>query len=117
MASAQGRNMIRIEDELLPFIRLRDIFEINGNSRAIEQIAIVQAEHYRASVIVDEVLCNVQTVIKPLDRIYQHAEGISGATIMGDGAVSLIIDVPGLIRCARREEGKSTEQRTLNIKY
>ncbi|MDM8556867.1 chemotaxis protein CheA [Desulfococcaceae bacterium HSG7] len=115
MASAQGRNMIRIEDELLPFIRLRDIFEINGNSRAIEQIAVVQAEHYRAGIIVDEILGNVQTVIKPLDRIYQHVEGISGATIMGDGAVSLIIDVPGLIRCARREEEKSNEYRISNI--
>ncbi|MDM8543579.1 chemotaxis protein CheA [Desulfococcaceae bacterium HSG9] len=115
MASAQGRNMIRIEDELLPFIRLRDIFEINGNSRAIEQIAVVQAEHYRAGIIVDEILGNVQTVIKPLDRIYQHVEGISGATIMGDGAVSLIIDVPGLIRCARREEEKGNEYRISNI--
>ena len=115
LASTHGRDMIRVADELLPFIRLRDIFGITGDSRAIEQIAVVQAEHYRASVIVDEVLCNVQTVIKPLDRIYQHAEGISGATIMGDGAVSLIIDVPGLIRCARKEEGKSTEQRTANI--
>ncbi len=115
LASTHGRDMIRVADELLPFIRLRDIFGITGDPRAIEQIAVVQAEHYRASVIVDEVLCNVQTVIKPLDRIYQHAEGISGATIMGDGAVSLIIDVPGLIRCARKEEGKSTEQRTANI--
>ena len=117
LASTHGRDMIRIEDELLPFIRLRDIFGITGESQTIEQIAIVQAEHYRASVIVDEVLCNVQTVIKPLDRIYQHAEGISGATIMGNGAVSLIIDVPGLIRCARREEGKSAEERTSKIQH
>ncbi len=112
IASAQGRDMVRIEDELLPFIRLRDIFEINGDSRAIEQIAVVQAEHYRAGIIVDEILGNVQAVIKPLDRIYQYAEGISGASIMGDGAVSLIIDVPGLIRCARREEERITEHRT-----
>jgi two-component system chemotaxis sensor kinase CheA len=117
IASAQGRAMIRIEDELLPFIRLRDIFGINRDARAIEQIAVVQAEHYRAGVMVDEILGSVQTVIKPLDRIYQHAEGISGAAIMGDGAVSLIIDVPGLIRCARREEERSTEHRTLNIEY
>jgi len=117
LTSTHGRDMIRIEDELLPFIRLRDIFGITGDSQAIEQIAVVQSEHYRASIIVDEVLSNVQTVIKPLDRIYQHAEGISGATIMGNGAVSLIIDVPGLIRCARREEGKSTEQRTSNIQH
>ena len=109
IAFSHGRDMIRVADELLPFIRLRDIFGINGHTRAIEQITVVKAEHYRASIIVDEILGNVQAVIKPLDRIYQHAEGIAGATIMGDGAVSLIIDVPGLIRCARREEERITE--------
>ncbi len=106
LASAKGRDMFRVADELLPYIRLRDIFGITANSRSFEQIAVVKAEHFRAGVIVDEIIGNVQTVIKPLDRIYQHAEGISGATIMGDGAVSLIIDIPGLIRCVRREEEK-----------
>ncbi len=104
LASAQGRNMIRVAGELAPFIRMRDFFGIPGAPPPIEQIALVKAEHLRAGIIVDEIIGNVQTVIKPLDRIYQHAEGVSGATIMGDGAVSLIVDVAGLIRCVRDEE-------------
>lgn len=109
---SQGRNMILVRGELIPFIRVREIFGMPGPVPDTEHISVVQVENFRVGILVDEIIGNIQTVIKSLDKNYQDAEGISGATIMGDGTVALIIDVPGLIRCARQEEEKG-----LRIKF
>jgi two-component system chemotaxis sensor kinase CheA len=98
--------MIPVRGNLIPFIRLREVFAIPGEKPSIEQIAIVQAENLRVGIVVDEIIGNLQTVIKSLGRTYRKAEGVSGATIMGDGSVSLILDIPELIRCAGQEETK-----------
>jgi two-component system chemotaxis sensor kinase CheA len=60
----------------------------------------------RVGLVVDKVIGDHQTVIKNLGAFYVDAEGISGATILGSGAVALILDVPGLVRIAEREETK-----------
>ncbi len=104
---ARGRNVIQVREELIPFVRLRNMFKISGYLPDTEQIAVVQVEHLRAGIIVDEIIGNIQTVIKSLDRVYRNAEGISGATIMGDGSVSLIVDLQGVINRARRDEEKN----------
>ncbi|MCP4103930.1 MAG: chemotaxis protein CheA [Desulfobacteraceae bacterium] len=104
---SHGRNMIMIREELIPFVRLRNLFDISGDESDMGHIAIVQADGVRVGIVVDEIIGNVQTVIKSLDKNYRNAEGISGATIMGNGTVALIIDIPGLIRCARKEEAKN----------
>jgi len=109
---SQGRNMILVRGELIPFIRLREIFGMPGKVPETEHIAVVQVENFRVGILVDEIIGNIQTVIKSLDRNYKDAETISGATIMGDGKVALVIDVAGLIRCARHEEKKG-----LKIEY
>ncbi len=102
---SHGRNMILMRDELIPFIRLREVFAISSAEEPpLEHIAIVQSENFRVGIVVDEIIDKIQTVIKSLDRNCQNAEGISGATIMGDGRVALILDIRGLIRCANREE-------------
>lgn len=104
--SSHDRDMIMIRGDLVPFVRLRKLFG-NGGKSSSEHIAVVNAEDYRVGIVVDEIVGNIQTVIKSLDRNYREAEGISGATIMGDGTVALIIDIPGLIRCARNDEEKA----------
>jgi len=101
IAKTRGRNMTPIRGELIPFIRLRDIFTMSGTNPSIEQIVIVKVDNLRVGIVADEIVGNLQTVIKPLDRLYRDAEGISGATIMGDGTVALIADIPELIRCAK----------------
>lgn len=106
MENSHGRDVIMIRGDLVPFVRLRELFATSGEPFGIEHIAIVNAESYRVGIVVDQIVGNIQTVIKSLDRNYREAEGISGATIMGDGTVALIIDIPGLIRCARIEEEK-----------
>jgi two-component system chemotaxis sensor kinase CheA len=99
-----GRNMILVRKDLIPFIRMSEVFNIPSNEPPVEHIAIVQIENSRIGIVVDEIIGNIQTVIKSLDKNYRNAEGISGATIMGDGRVALIVDISGLIRCATRDE-------------
>lgn len=101
---SEGQNMIWVGGDLIPFIRLREIFSIPGDIPHVENVAAVQAGKYRVGIVVDEIIGNIQTVIKPLDRLYRHAKGISGSTIMADGTVALIVDIPELVRCAKQQE-------------
>ncbi len=102
--ATHGRNMIPVRGELVPFIRLRDFFELDGSPPDIEHIAIVHVEELRVGIVVDHIIGDHQTVIKSLGKVYQNAEGVSGATIMGDGTVALILDIPELVRLANQEE-------------
>ena len=81
----------------MPYIPLRERFKIKGQPPAIEQVVITEIDNNRVGFIVDNVIGEQQTVIKSLGRIYHTVEGISGATILGDGTVALILDVPQLM--------------------
>lgn len=106
LEKGHGRNMIQLAEGLIPFVRLREIFNFGEVSGGDGHIVIADAENVRVGIVVDEILGNIQTVIKPLDRLYRNAPGISGASVMGDGSVALVIDVPGIIQRARRDEVK-----------
>ncbi|HEU5080895.1 MAG TPA: chemotaxis protein CheA [Opitutaceae bacterium] len=97
-----GRNVFAVRGELLPYIRLREVFALSGDGPDIEKIVIVRHEDQRVGLVVDRVLGSHQTVIQPLGRFYRNIEVCSGSTIMGDGRVALIFDLPGLIRHAER---------------
>jgi two-component system chemotaxis sensor kinase CheA len=105
-ADSHGRNLINVRGRLVPYIRLRDQFQLGGEAPAIEQIVIVQSEAMRIGFAVDHVVGSHQTVIKNLGNFYRELEGISGATILGDGTVALILDVPRLVQTAEREESR-----------
>jgi len=109
IANSHGRHMISVRDELIPYVRLNEMFALSGDKPPIEQIAIVHNDDHRIGIVVDRVIGEHQTVIKSLGKMYKDAEGISGATIMGDGRVALIVDVPKIIRCAEREEAESSK--------
>lgn len=109
LPQADGQHTIRIKDELIPVIRLRDFFGLPKSQGVVEHMAAVQTGHYRIGILVDEILGNIQTVIKPLDPLYRRAQGLSGATVMGDGAVALIIDLPELIRCVKADKSKGAD--------
>lgn len=104
---SRGRNMVLVRDVMVPFVRLREIFCIPAQSAQSEHIAIVKTGNFRFGILVDEIIGNIQTVIKSLDKNFQHAEGYSGATILGDGTVALILDVKGLLKWAKDEQVKS----------
>jgi len=104
ISKAHGRRMSYVRGEIVPYIRLRDRFMVNGGRPAIEQIVITEAAGGRFGFVVDTVIGEHQTVIKSLGRMYRNVEGISGATILGDGTVALILDVPKLVREVEMEE-------------
>ncbi len=91
---------ISLREEVLPFIRLRDFFDEPGEKPELESIVVVKYGTYKAGFVVDELLGELQTVIKPMGKILQNVKGVSGATILGSGEVAVILDVPNLVQRA-----------------
>jgi len=109
---SRGRNLVRVRGEIVPFVRLREQFRIEGEAPQIEQVVIVEADGARVGFVVDHVVGEHQTVIKGLGRLYREVAGLSGATILGDGTVALILDIPQLVSSVERQEkaeGQSLE--------
>ena len=98
MEEAGNQRILYLRGEIVPYVHLRQWFDVDGESPAIEQIVITRVEGSRVGIVVDSVIGEHQTVIKTLGRVYKDVEGISGATIKGDGSIALIIDVPRLVR-------------------
>ena len=106
---AHGRNITNVRGRIVPYIILREHFSIAGEPPAIQQIVVVedeQQEHRRVGFLVDEVIGKHQTVIKSLGKVYQNIEGLSGATILGDGTVALILDVSALAHVVETRENE-----------
>lgn len=93
-----GQRIMHLRGEIVPYVYLRDFFEVEGTNPPIEQIVITGVEGSRIGIVVDTVIGEHQTVIKSLSRVYKDVEGISGATIKGDGSIALILDIPRLVR-------------------
>jgi len=98
-----GRNVITVRGELIPYIDLRALFQIEGNAPQIEKIVIVEHEEHRVGFVVDRVLGTHQTVLQPLGRFFRTVTVASGATIMGDGGVALILDIGSIVTLANRK--------------
>ena len=96
------REVINLRGEFIPVIRLQKLLDLHAGpdhepgGRPL--LVLVEAEGRRAAMSVDELLGQQQVVIKSLETHYRRVEGISGATILGDGRVALILDVPGVLR-------------------
>jgi two-component system chemotaxis sensor kinase CheA len=104
VGEAHGRNVVTVRGEMVPYIPLRERFSIDGEPPAIEQIIINRVGDHRVGLVVDQVVGEHQTVIKSLGKFYRRIREISGATILGDGTVALIIDVPQLVRIVDEEQ-------------
>ena len=104
VARAHGRHITYVRGEIVPYIRLRDRFAVNGNAPEIEQIVITECPGGNVGFVVDRVIGEHQTVIKNMGRIYRNVDVISGATILGDGTVALIMDVPKLVQGVEIQE-------------
>ncbi|BCS53733.1 chemotaxis protein CheA [Geobacter sp. SVR] len=102
--NSHGRNLANVRGEIVPYILLREQFEIGQDRPDIEQIVIVRINGAKAGFVVDSVVGEHQTVIKTLGRMYRDVKGISGATILGDGTVALILDMGMLLRLAEMFE-------------
>ncbi len=101
------RNYVNLRGEVLPFIRLRDLFEIEGERPKRENVVVVRAAGQKAGIVIDALLGEFQTVIKPLGSIFRHLRGIGGSTILGSGEVALILDVQALTNLAVKGEERA----------
>ncbi len=99
---ANGKHVANVRGEIIPYIRLREYFNMQTERPEREQIMVAETEEGRYGFVVDQVLGDHQTVIKNLGRFYRHVELISGATILGNGSVALILDPQRLVRDALR---------------
>jgi two-component system chemotaxis sensor kinase CheA len=99
-----GHNYTNLRGAVLPFIRLRELFEVDGEIPRRQNIVVVRHAGRKAGLVVDALLGEFQTVIKPLGKMFNRVAGISGSTILGSGEVALILDVPALVRQASEAE-------------
>jgi two-component system chemotaxis sensor kinase CheA len=90
-------NIIVVDGEQIPFYYLRKEFDIPGEPLDIEQLVLVKYEEKRIGLVVDSVVGEYQAVLKPLGKLYKNHEIISGATILGDGTIALVLDTNKII--------------------
>ena len=111
---------INLRGELLPLLRLREVFGVQGGAAKRENIVVVRYGAQQAGFVVDSLMGEFQTVIKPLGRLFERLSGISGSTVLGTGEVALILDAQALVQRAvgaeaARESGRG--ERRLQEKW
>jgi two-component system, chemotaxis family, sensor kinase CheA len=94
----QASGILSLRGTAVPYVRLRRLFSVSGEAPKRENIVVVKINDFRAGIAVDELLGGMQAVVKPLGRAFRRVSGIAGSTVLGDGRVGLIIDVPSLLR-------------------
>lgn len=108
---SNGKHLANVRGELVPYIRLSEYFHMDGVRPDTEQIMVVETEQGHYGFVVDRVLGDHQTVIKNLGRLYRNVQVVSGATILGDGTVALILDphrlVQNVVQAAAAEARRS----------
>ncbi len=117
VAQANGKHVANVRGQIVPYIRLRQYFAVNTAPPQREQIMIVECEEGRCGLVVDEVLGDCQTVIRNLGRLYRHVQVVSGATILGNGTVALILDPLRLVQEAVRAKLHHDRGRTPGLAH
>lgn len=102
--NSHGRNLANVRGAIVPYIPLRECFRITDNQPEIEQIVIADIHGRKVGFVVDRVVGEHQTVIKSLGKMYRDVKGVSGATILGDGTVALILDMGTLLSLVEAQE-------------
>jgi len=101
IGGAARRNFLDVRGSLVPYLRLRDSFATTHPADLFQKVVIVGQGEARVGLVIDQIIGNAQTVIKSLSRFHAGIGAFSGATILGDGTVALILDVPSLIAQAQ----------------
>ncbi len=101
---ANGKHLANVRGELVPYVSIRKKFDVSGPAPPIQQIVIINENNTRTGFVVDEIIGEHQTVIKSLGRFIKNVDGLSGLTILGDGTLALIVDIPKLIKSAEVKE-------------
>jgi two-component system, chemotaxis family, sensor kinase CheA len=103
-----------LRGQVLPLVRLRRLFAIEGTAPARRNVVVLRHARQRVGLVVDRLLGEAQTVIKPLSKMFAGVRGISGSSILATGDVALILDVPALIEQAAHEHAAADRQPLLS---
>jgi len=101
---SRGRSLITLRDRLVPYLRLREMFATGTRPDPYQKIVVVAAGRERVGLVVDQIIGSHQTVIKSLSAFHRGIGSFSGATILGDGNVALILDVAQLVSIGQSNE-------------
>jgi two-component system chemotaxis sensor kinase CheA len=101
---SRGRSFISLRDSLVPFIRLRELFATGTQPELHQKVVVVSTGSERVGLVVDQIIGDHQTVIKSMSKLHHAVASFSGATILGDGNVALIMDVGHLVSLGQQEE-------------
>ena len=103
------RNFINLRGEVLPYLKLREEFECKGEPPIRQNIVVLQYANQKIGLVVDKLIGEFQTVIKPLGKVFEHVKGIGGFTILGSGNVALVLDVPRMMQLANADSHREIE--------
>ena len=113
--AVDGHNYTDLRGQVLPFLRLRELFGLPGEPGARENIVVVRHGQARIGLVVDTLLGETQAVIKPLSSVFGQVRGISGSSILGSGEVALILDVPALMERAAEDGQQQTTEHSATM--
>ncbi|MBU1313738.1 MAG: chemotaxis protein CheA [Alphaproteobacteria bacterium] len=103
---SRGRSFISLRDSLVPFIRLRDLFRTGTTPDPFQKVVVISTGSERVGLVVDQIIGDHQTVIKSMSKLHHDVGTFSGATILGDGNVALILDVGHLVSEGQQQEAQ-----------
>lgn len=103
---SRGRAFLSLRDALVPFIRLRELFATGTLPDPYQKMVVVSTGDERVGLIVDQIIGHHQTVIKSMSKLHDDVTTFSGATILGDGSVALILDVANLVSLGQEQEAR-----------
>jgi two-component system chemotaxis sensor kinase CheA len=103
---SRGRSFISLRDSLVPFIRLRDLFRTGTKPDPFQKVVVISTGAERVGLVVDQIIGDHQTVIKSMSKLHHDIATFSGATILGDGSVALILDVAHLVAAGQQQEAQ-----------
>jgi two-component system, chemotaxis family, sensor kinase CheA len=101
---SRGRSMIQLRERLVPFLRLRELFATGTRPDPFQKIVVIATGGERVGLVVDQIIGSHQTVIKSMSSLHRSIPSFSGATILGDGGVALILDVVQLVALGQSHE-------------
>ncbi len=104
------RDFLNLRGQVMPFVRLRDILRLQPHDNAREHIVVVQFGDKKVGLLVEELQGELQAVLKPLGPMFKGIRGIGGSTILGNGSIGFVLDIPRLIQFATRKELQRLEQ-------
>jgi two-component system, chemotaxis family, sensor kinase CheA len=107
--SSRDQGYLDLRGEVLPLVDLREHFSHEGPAARRQNVVVVRYAEHKAGLVVDDLLGEFQTVIKPLGKLFGALRGISGSTILGSGAVALILDVPALLNQIVQQEARTPQ--------